>query len=137
MKLSADDYEQIRQLLARYTQSADRRDADAVLSCYTEDATFFMGAADQAPPELTFSGPDRIRELILGGAEENVVTQHWLSEVRIEGTEDGATSEVYVMILRIPAGEPATIMVTAVYRDVLSREADGWRVARREFIPNP
>lgn len=139
MELSPSDHEEIRQLFARYTQAADQRDVKAVTDCFTDEAVFFFGAADEAPAEMTFVGHERIGELIQGGsAEPDVVMQHWVSgAIKIDATDGGATAQAYCQILRIPAGKTPAIAMTGTYRDELTRIGDGWRVSRREFVPNP
>lgn len=139
MPLDSRDYEEIRQLFARYTQAADQHDAPGVADCFTSDGVFYLQAADIASDDQTFSGREGIERLINDAVyDATVVTQHWVSGgVRIDGDEDTATAQVYCMVLQITPGKPPSILVSGIYRDVLLRTAAGWRITQREFVPNP
>ena len=63
--------------------------------------------------------------------------RHYLTNIVIEPTADGATGKQYLVVLDIgAAGTPSTIFLGGHYEDVYSKTDAGWKFKRREFIPS-
>lgn len=115
----------IRNLVARYSDAVNRRDAEAWGNCWTEDAVWkIMGMAPEG------------RETIVGlwsqfmGGFPFVVQMP--SECLITLNGDEATVRAY--LTETGKGPDGSGMLTlGVYHDRVRREADAWRFTERSF----
>ncbi len=139
MSLEPIDYEEIRQLLARYDFALDFCDAEAYVDCFTPDGAFTIDGMDERLPYVgrhrgavaLRSLADRMMDVARG------YSRHWNNVLLIEG--DGHTAEMrsYVMVVAVGVKPDAVINATGVYRDRL-RKVDGrWRFEERRFTCDP
>lgn len=128
MPLSVDDQLAIQQLYARYNHAIDAGDGAAWAACFTPDGTFSSATG-------TFTGRDQLQGFGTAFAAR-MKARHWTNNLVLEGDGDAATGSCYLMLLRLTPGEqpPASILVTAIYRDELRRTADGWKFASRTVV---
>ncbi|WBL36928.1 nuclear transport factor 2 family protein [Tepidiforma flava] len=128
MPLSVDDQLAIQQLYARYNHAIDAGDGAAWAACFTPDGTFSSATG-------TFTGRDQLQGFGTAFATR-MKARHWTNNLVLEGDGDAATGSCYLMLLRLTPGEqpPASILVTAIYRDELRRTADGWKFASRTVV---
>ena len=116
----------IRDVLARYAHSVDRRDLDGVASCFTRDASY-KGSLGEGSIEVALRA---LRERMAQYAS----TMHFIGNQLIDVRGDGATSETYAIAyhqLRLDE-ERKNMAVGVRYLDTLLRTADGWRICHRE-----
>ncbi|MEJ5221075.1 MAG: nuclear transport factor 2 family protein [Tepidiforma sp.] len=128
MPLSVDDQLAIQQLYARYNHAIDSGDGAAWAACFTPDGTFSSATG-------TFTGRDQLQGFGTAFATR-MKARHWTNNLVLEGDGEAATGSSYLMLLRLAPGEqpPASILVTAIYRDELRRTADGWKFASRTVV---
>lgn len=128
MPLSVEDQLAIQQLYARYNHAIDSGDGARWAACFTNDGTFSSATG-------TFQGREQL-ETFGNAFATRMKARHWTNNLVLEG--DGATARgsCYLMLLRLSPGEqpPASILVTAIYRDELTRTADGWKFASRTVV---
>ncbi|MEO5723372.1 MAG: nuclear transport factor 2 family protein [Ilumatobacteraceae bacterium] len=126
---ATDDVVEIQQLLARYNRAADSGDGAGFAATFTVDG-------ELVTPDRTSMGRDALIEL--GATVHTAVPgiRHWVNNhvVVVDGNDAAATAYVIVLITT-PGGAPS-IVASGRYQDRLTREADGWRFRRREFIPD-
>jgi 3-phenylpropionate/cinnamic acid dioxygenase small subunit len=125
MPLTVDDQLAIQQLYARYNHAIDSGDGAAWAACFTTNGTFSSATGN-------FAGHEQLESF--GNAfATRMKARHWTNNLLLEGDGSAATGSCYLMLLRLTPGEqpPATILVTAIYRDQLARTADGWKFASR------
>jgi actinorhodin biosynthesis protein ActVIA len=120
--LSAQDYQEIQQLYARYNVAIDTGDAEAYAATFTPDGVF-----------NNFKGHDELVGFIkiwrgerLNGANR----RHWNTNLLISGDGKTATGSVSLMLLDVSA-TPVSIAAVATYSDSLIKTADGWRFSKR------
>jgi 3-phenylpropionate/cinnamic acid dioxygenase small subunit len=139
MGLTAQDHEDIRQLVARYNQGIDLGDYDQFVSTFTEDGSFqVLGLADDVPVDGRHQGHDALRDLAAvhyGNFQGRA--RHWATNLLIEGDGDEATMQCYLNGFRAGQGESAMLASTGIYRDKLRRTADGWRFMERVVTMDP
>jgi uncharacterized protein (TIGR02246 family) len=119
-------------LVHGYAFYRDRHDAVAYADLFTEDAVLVVLGE-------TYRGRDVIRKR-LEEAANGPATRHMMSSVRIEAAGPGeATGISYATIWQGPASDrPVPIQQFAAvgeYHDRYRRTAEGWKIARREFVP--
>ncbi len=124
------DEQELLQLAYRYAQAVDRRDADALVSIFTED-----GIIER--PGSVWQGHDKLREII---ARLNTLYGSTFHTVRNQtAVIDGATArgETYCVAMHIlnSTGEKRTRMDMGIrYQDSFVRQDGVWLFARRELI---
>ncbi len=128
MPLAVDDQLEIQQLYARYNHAIDAGDGAAWAACFTPDGTFSSATG-------TFTGREQLQGFGTAFASR-LKARHWTNNLVLDGDGDAATGSCYLMLLRLTPGEqpPASILVTAIYRDELRRTPEGWRFASRTVV---
>jgi len=124
------DEQTLLQLAYRYAQAVDRRDADALVSVFTEDGII-------ARPGSVWQGHEKLRGII---ARLNTLYGSTLHTVRnqtavIDG--DMAQGETYCVamhILNSADGKRTRMDMGIRYQDSFVRQDGVWRFARRELI---
>jgi len=66
------------------------------------------------------------------GAAANPVLHHWLTNLTIEPSPDGAVGRVYVLNL-LPGNAATAVNDVGHFDDQLVRTTDGWRFSRRVY----
>ncbi|MEM1380126.1 MAG: nuclear transport factor 2 family protein [Pseudomonadota bacterium] len=133
-----EDRVAITEQLARYAQSWDRKDAEAVVALLTEDATFEweFSLADEQPPLVTG------REAILQYAQHAHQTRlagrqsrhHFSGLVFEELTATKAVTENIFEVTHHVPGETPVVIATGLYRINWVKTDDGWRMAYRKLL---
>jgi ketosteroid isomerase-like protein len=122
-----DDYEQVRQLLARYAHALDAEDADGVAALFSEEGVFDLG-------DQHFEGRAAIAEMFHRFAAAGALahTRHLTlnSVISLDGTTGVATSDW--IAIRATTGDWAVI-AAGRYNDELVRH-QGWSFRRREDL---
>ena len=135
--LSALDYIQIQQLVAKYAYALDSG-ADngyAYANLFMPDGVFIRGESNgservQGRERLAFLArdtPQRRRTPLTVG--------HYIVNHVIEPAPDGATGKAYLASMTFGAeGQNGTITQGGHYQDVYVRTVDGWRFKTRQFF---
>jgi 3-phenylpropionate/cinnamic acid dioxygenase small subunit len=139
MSLQADDYEEIRQLLARYNFAIDFGHIDDWVETFVPEGKFScVGLPEDAPLGGTHEGKDALRSYAESHFGVNQGrARHWNWNLVIEGNGDTATMQCYLNAYSAGQGESALFRVTGVYRDRLSRTESGWKFVEREVTIDP
>ena len=139
MSLQPSDYEEIRQLLARYNFAVDFGHIDKWVDTFTPDGTFScVGLPDGAPLGGKHQGRDALRAYAESHFEINQGrARHWNWNLVIEGDGDTATMQCYLNAFSAGQGDSAQFRATGVYRDRLLRTDEGGKFAEREVTIDP
>jgi hypothetical protein len=132
--LSAADYIEIRQLVARYAYAVDTGAEDGAVyaSLFAPDGAF----VDRAGRET------RGREALIALARRNMrgrqsAFHHIVNHVIEPSPDGGATGRQYLLQLRVGDPErPSDIFGGGHYRDRYVKTPDGWRFLSRQYIPS-
>ena len=124
---AVEDELSIRNLVARYTDAVNERDIPAFRQLWTDDAVWEIGPPLQSRAE----GIDEVVALLrrLLKAEQYFMQMTHSGVIEIKG--DRATARFGER--ERGRGESSYYDSLAVYKDVLVREADGWRFAKRSY----
>jgi hypothetical protein len=135
-QLSALDYIEIEQLAYRYGYALDTGadDGYAYADLYSPDGTFT--GTNQGPAGRTYQGRDSLAALARGGRRGPAFVSHYVTNVVIEPTGDGAVGRTYVGIFDIGNGgngAKSRVDHGGLYNDVYVRTGGGWRFKSRTF----
>jgi len=130
--LTAPDYIEIQQLAVRYAYAVDTH------------ADNGYAYADLFAPDGVFGGKTQGREALAklamstqadrGGPD---YTRHFLTNVIIYPTPDGARGSQYLVAIDVgEGGKPSSIIHGGRYDDVYVKTPDGWRFKTRQLYPN-
>lgn len=120
-KLTTQDYIDIEQLYAQYNLAIDSGDAEGWAATFTPDGSFNRFQGKEALVGFINQWRDK-----MGGANR----RHWNSNLRIEGTPEGAKGTVYLMLIDAST-KPVSVVTTGSYSDILVKTANGWRFKSR------
>ena len=133
MGLTALDYEEIRQLGARYNVAIDSGDVDGWAACFVSDGVFeCLGLPDGSPFGGRHVGTEAMRAYATTHFSfAKGKARHWNWNLVIDGDATEATQECYLMALSV--GHPPTVAgSTGRYRDRLRKTAGQWRFVERQ-----
>jgi hypothetical protein len=130
--LTAADYVEIQQLVARYGYTVDTHLDNG------------YGYADLFTPDGVFGGKTVGREQLAALARQTQAqragpsyTRHFLTNVIIKPAAEGATGSQYLIAIDVgEGGRPSTIVHGGRYEDVYVKTPQGWRFKSRTLIPS-
>jgi hypothetical protein len=131
--LTAADYVEIRQLVARYAYAVDTGadNGNVYASLFAPDGAF----ADRMGRET--KGHEALAALARRNTRGPQSAFHFIVNHVIEPTSDGAVGREYLLQLRMGEGErPNDVFGGGLYEDIYVKTSDGWRFKRRQFIPS-
>lgn len=137
-EMTALDFEEIRQLLARYNFAVDLGDAEGWADCFTPTGVFHC-----TPEGGPLTGRHEGRAALVAYARTHYGlnqgrARHWNWNLEIAGDGTTATMRCYLAGLRATGPEsPAGIGATGVYRDRLVKVDGRWLFAERHIHIDP
>ena len=126
--LTATDYEEIRNLYARYSHAYDAGDGQAVADLHTADGQFVTGG------RVVADGRAALVQMPRKPEPGKPSLRHLPSNIAIEPSADGASGLAYVFLANVDNGK-VDVARGGIYEDVLVKTQDGWRFKRRTFTP--
>jgi hypothetical protein len=127
-KLTAQDYIEIQQLVARYPYALDQNpdDGQSYANLFTTDAVFRQPRTE---------GRQNLATMASRAPHGAKYTRHFLANHVIEATADGAVGKQYLVAVDIgESGQPSSIFLGGHYEDVYAKTSEGWRFKTRTFI---
>jgi hypothetical protein len=109
-------------------------DGRAYADLYAPDGTFT--GTNQGPSGRTYQGRDALAALARGGRRGPLFVSHYVTNLVVEPTPDGAVGRTYVAILDIGNGgngAKSRLDHGGLYNDVYVRTAAGWRFKSRTY----
>lgn len=134
--LTALDYIEIEQLVYRYGWALDSG-ADngfAYADLYAPDGIFT--GTNQGPSGRSYQGREQLAALARGGKRGPAFVSHYVTNVIIEPTADGAVGRTYVAIFDIGNGgngAKSRLDHGGLYNDVYVKTGSGWRFKTRAY----
>jgi SnoaL-like domain len=127
--LSTDDYVAIQQLYARFNTALDTGQAQQFADTWTDDGEFVGGRGPGRGSEVRTPIKGRA-ELVAMGQRAGVGTRHFVTNLVVTPTVDGARASCYLVLLNA-RNSPPSITETAIYEDTLVKTAQGWKFRKR------
>jgi hypothetical protein len=137
MELTARDYIQIQQLVAKYARAIDTCSNNGYdyADLYTPDGIFLPIVNGKATPGI--QGREKLAE-VSGGGSKGCKNVPWIEQgVRhiyvnhiITPTPEGATGTVDMMMIGL-GGDPNKIESDGYYEDIYVKTPQGWRFKQR------
>ena len=124
--LTGQDYEEIKELYARYNQGSDFRDAELFLSAFADDAVMTRGGRDTVG--MAALRAERVERY--AGQTGDGGRRHHNGSFIITPTAKGAKARAYYLLLDVTT-RPPTMVASGYYDDVFTRTSDGWRIQHR------
>jgi hypothetical protein len=127
-KLTAEDYVEIQQLVARYPYALDQNPDDGLsyANLFTPDAVFRQPRTE---------GRQNLATMASRAPHGAKYARHFLANHVIEATADGAVGKQYLVAVDIgESGQPSSIFLGGHYEDVYAKTPEGWRFKARTFI---
>lgn len=118
--LTAQDFVDIQTLYARYNWAIDAGDAEGYASTFTPDGVFNNNVGHDAIVKFA--------NTFHAGLGAHV--KHWNTNLMILPTPEGATGQVYLVLVDFGT-KPPTLFTSAAYSDELVKTALGWRFKKR------
>jgi hypothetical protein len=128
--LTAADYVEIQQLVARYGYAVDTHTDNgyAYADLFTPDGVFGKTKGREALAELA-----RTTQKERGGP---AFTRHFLTNVIIYPTPEGARGSQYLMAVDVSeGGKPSSLVHGGRYDDEYVKTPAGWRFRSRQYLP--
>jgi hypothetical protein len=134
--LTALDYIEIEQLVYRYGWALDggADNGFAYADLYAPDGVFT--GTNQGPSGRSYQGRERLAALARGGKRGPAFVSHYVTNVIIEPTPDGAVGRTYVAIFDIGNGgngANSRLDHGGLYNDVYVKTESGWRFKTRTY----
>jgi hypothetical protein len=127
-RLTAEDYIEIQQLVARYPYALDQNPDEGIsyANLFTPDAVFRQPRTE---------GRQNLATMASRAPHGPRYTRHFLANPVIEAAPEGAVGRQYLVAVDIgPTGQPSSIFLGGHYEDVYAKTAEGWRFKTRTFI---
>ena len=141
MTLTAMDYVEIQQLVAKYAKYIDSCSNNGYdyADLFSADGVFLPIVGGK--PITGIQGREKLAE-VSGGGSRGCKNVGWIQQgVRhlypnhvIEATPEGAKGTVDMMMLGL-GGDPNKIQYDGHYEDVYVKTAQGWRIKERKYVP--
>ena len=126
IQLSAKDFEQIKELYARYNQGSDFRDTELFLSAFADDAIMTREGGDIVGMDGLRA--DRARRY--QGKTGDVGRRHINGSYLITPTVDGAEARTYYLLMDV-TGRPPNVISSGYYEDQFVKTDAGWKIKHR------
>lgn len=142
--LTPMDYEEVRQLIARYSHCLDFQDIEGFLACFTPDGAFDSRSGRDGTTGLN-QGTESLRKFALSiGAITQGHSRHTINTTLIEGNSLRVRSSSYLTVtydLGMPVGarawrkEPPMVGISTggVYVDEIVKHEGKWKFLKRSF----
>ena len=127
-RLTAEDYIEIQQLVARYPYALDQNPDEGLsyANLFTPDAVFRLPRTE---------GRQNLATMASRAPRGAKYTRHFLANHVIEAATDGAVGRQYLVAVDIgESGQPSSIFLGGHYEDVYAKTPEGWRFKTRTFI---
>ena len=125
--LSGQDYFEIQQLISKYGQGSDLRDAEMWLSIWTPDAVFQIGTGK---PMVGTKDLTDFRMSSFKSRPPGAKPRHWNSSLVLTPTAEGANGRMYYVTYET-SGKAPVLNNSGYYDDVWVRTPAGWRLKHR------
>ena len=127
---SAQDERAIGALLLSYGSAIDRRDWDKFRACFSDDCECDYGSFGK------WRGPAAITLYMKQAHADVGATMHRITNIEIAMGDGRADARSYVDALLLPMSDGGPVHhAVGYYDDQLIRTSNGWRIARRQFVP--
>ena len=128
--LTAADYLELQQLVARYSYAVDMHggDGSAFAALFAPDGS--LGTQAKGTAQLAEFAAQTNKD-----RSGPAFARHFVTNVVIKPAPEGATGRSYLVTLDISEdGKPATILSGGHYDDVYVKSPQGWRIKSRNYV---
>jgi len=134
--LTAADYLEIKQLVARYSYALDEvsGNGEAFARLFTSDGVFKVKGSS----ESEVKGRQKLAAFARGDIKNQgpLWVHDFVTNHIIQPSPQGATGSVYVVGIEIAeSGNPGVIQTGGRYEDVYEKTSEGWRIKARTLVP--
>jgi hypothetical protein len=135
--LAADDRIEIQQLVTRTAYALDTAvdHGDGYAQLFTSDGVF----VSKTPHPVEIKGRAQLAAFAAGDLTHRgpAYVREYLTNTIVQPSKSGATGRIYVVWIEVGEnGNPGIIQSGGHYEDQYTKTRDGWRIAKRMFVPS-
>jgi hypothetical protein len=133
--LTATDYREIQQLVARYSYALDSAAGDVYASLFTADG--ILRAKTDPPYEV--KGRDKLAAFVTRDLKKQgpMYVHTFAANHIIQPSPQGATGRVYLVAIEIQEStNPGLIQEGGRFDDLYVKTREGWRIKTRTDVPS-
>lgn len=140
VSVSAEDRQQILDLISTYSRTYDAKDIEGFLELFTKDCVWEASASGATKPMVRAANRDELRAVVTQRLamlhQKGIQSRHYQTNtlllLRAGGGVEGTT--MLNLTWQVPGEKPATV-TTGIYHDVFVRsDGGGWKIARRTLL---
>jgi 3-phenylpropionate/cinnamic acid dioxygenase small subunit len=129
-KVRAEDERAVTAVILRYATAIDTQDWRLLRSCFSDDFEGDFGSFG------SWRGPREIADFMREAHAPLGPTLHRITNIVVQEDEGHVRARSYVDALLMPATPGGPIhRGIGWYDDQMVRTSDGWKIARRTFVP--
>jgi 3-phenylpropionate/cinnamic acid dioxygenase small subunit len=138
--ISAEDRQQILDLISTYSQTYDANDIEGFLELFTKDCVWEASARGADKPMMRAANLDELRAVVTQRLamlqQKDIQSRHYQTNTLLVPRAGGGVEGTTMLNLtwQVPGEKPTTV-TTGTYHDVFVRsDGGGWKIARRTLL---
>ena len=137
--VSAEDRQQILDLISAYSYAWDGKDIEGYLALYAKDCIWEAYPSGASAPTVRTTGRDELRAVaaqrLAALQQAGIQSRHYQTNTLLAVGADGQIEGTTMLNLmwQVPGGKPYTV-TTGIYRDLFVKVDGGWKIARRTLL---
>lgn len=137
--VSAEDRQQILDLISTYSQTYDAKDIEGFLVLLSKDCVWEASASGAAKPMVRAASRDELRAVLTQRLamlqQKGIQSRHYQTNTLLVGRARGQVEGTTMLNLmwQVPGEKPYTV-TTGIYRDLFVKTEGGWKFAKRTLL---
>ena len=137
--VSAENQQQILDLISAYSYTYDGKDMEGYLALYTKDCVWEAVPNGATKPTVRAANREELRALVTQRLamlrQKGIQSRHYQTNTMLFSRADGRVEGTTMLHLvwQVPGEKPYTVM-TGIYRDLFVKSEGGWRFAKRTLL---
>ena len=139
LTVSAEDRQQILDLISAYSYTYDAKDLEGFLALYTKDCVWELVPQGAAAPTVRAANRDELRALVIPRLamlqQQGIQSRHYQTNTVLTARADGQVEgRTMLNLVRQAPGEKPFTLMTGIYSDVFVRSDGSWKIAKRTLL---
>jgi hypothetical protein len=136
--VSAEDRQQILDLISAYSYTYDGKDIEGYLALFTKECLWEVYASGASTPMVKAANKENLRAVVTQRLamlqQKSIQSRHYQTNTMLVARADGQVEGKTLLNLmwQVPGEKPYTV-TTGIYLDLFVKSGGGWRFAKRTF----